>query len=91
MTDDMEARLMARVDALETHLTHAEHHLLRRLNTAQERLTERLTTVRDDIAVTAAIVQRLDASITALTTEIRATHTQQSRFDRRLRKLEGED
>jgi hypothetical protein len=91
MTDDMEARLIVRLDALETHLTETEHRLMRRINVEQERITGRLTALRDDVAVVAAIVQRLDGTITGLTAEIRATHTQQARFDRRLRKLEGED
>jgi hypothetical protein len=46
--------------------------------------------LRDDVAVLTAIVQRIDGTLSGLVNEIRATHTQQSRFDRRLRKLEGE-
>lgn len=47
-------------------------------------------TMRDDMAVMMAILQRLDGTVAGLVNEIRATHAQQSRMDRRVRALEGE-
>jgi len=47
-------------------------------------------TLRDDVAVLTAIVQRLDGTMAAgLVNEIRATHSQYNRLDRRVRELEG--
>lgn len=45
---------------------------------------------RDDIAVLMAIVQRMDGTLSGLVNEIRATHSQISRLDRRVRQLEPE-
>ena len=50
-------------------------------------LTE-MGTMRDDMAVMMAILQRLDGTVAGLVNEIRATHSQQSRLDRRVRELE---
>lgn len=55
-----------------------------------ERSLEEQGALRDDMAVLTAIMQRIDGTLSGLINEIRATHTQQSRFDRRLRKLEEE-
>lgn len=55
----------------------------------QRQLIEEMATLRDDMTVLIAIVQRLDGTMSGLVNEIRATHTQQSRFDRRLRDLEA--
>ena len=41
------------------------------------------------MAVMTAILQRLDGTVSGLVNEIRATHAQQSRMDRRIRELEG--
>lgn len=54
----------------------------------QASLLGELRTMRDDMAVLTAIVQRIDGTLAGLVNEIRATHAQQSRFDRRLRELE---
>jgi outer membrane murein-binding lipoprotein Lpp len=45
--------------------------------------------MRDDMTVLTAMVSRLEASVTSLVQEMRATHSQMARFDNRLRKLEG--
>jgi len=39
--------------------------------------------MRDDATVMAAIVKRMDGTLTELVQEIRATHPQQSRLDNR--------
>jgi len=46
--------------------------------------------MRDDIMVLTAMVSRLEASVSSLVQEKRATHRQMARFDSRLRSLEGE-
>ena len=48
-----------------------------------------LSSLRDDVNVLTAIVQRLDNSHTRLLTEIRAIHSQVSRHGERLRRLES--
>jgi hypothetical protein len=48
-----------------------------------------LSSLRDDVNVLTAIVQRLDNSHTRLLTEIRATRRQVSHHDERLRHLES--
>lgn len=55
----------------------------------QQTLLAEMTTLRDDMAVLIAVVQRLDGTVSGLVNEIRATHSQQSRMDRRLRELEA--
>ena len=50
---------------------------------------EEMGTMRDDMGVMMAILQRLDGTVSGLVNEIRATHAQQSRMDRRIRELEG--
>ena len=52
-------------------------------------MIEEMGTMRDDMAVMMAILQRLDGTVAGLVNEIRATHSQQSRIDRRVRELEG--
>jgi|SRR6516164_3596810 hypothetical protein len=47
------------------------------------------SSLRDDVNVLTAIVQRLDNSHTRLLTEIRAIHSQVSRHGERLRRLES--
>ena len=54
-----------------------------------DRMLAELLSLRDDVNVLTAIVQRLDNSHTRLLTEIRATHSQVSRHSERLRRLEG--
>ncbi len=48
-----------------------------------------MRTLQDDMRVTAAIVQRMDGTLSGLVNEIRATHSQMSRVDRRVRDLEA--
>jgi hypothetical protein len=48
-----------------------------------------LASLRDDVNVLTAIVQRLDNSHTRLLTEMRASQSQVSRYGERLRRLEG--
>jgi hypothetical protein len=55
----------------------------------QDRMLAELASLRDDVNVLTAIVQRLDNSHTRLLAEIRATHSQVSRHGERLRRLEG--
>jgi len=55
---------------------------------ALQRLTGEVGSLRDDMRVLTAIVQRLDNSHGRLLEEIRAIHRQQSRFGERLRQLE---
>ena len=54
----------------------------------QDRMLAELASLRDDANVLTAIVQRLDNSHTRLLTEIRATHSQVSRYGEQLRRLE---
>jgi chromosome segregation ATPase len=54
------------------------------------RILEEIRSMRDDMTVLTAIVLRLDATLTALLHEIRATHTQIARMNDRIRKLENE-
>lgn len=56
----------------------------------QAQILTELGTMRDDMAVLTAIVQRMDGTLSGLVNEIRATHAQMARADRRLRTLEGE-
>ena len=53
----------------------------------RETLSE-MRIMRDDMNVLAAIVQRMDGTLSGLVNEIRATHSQLSRMDRRVRDLE---
>ncbi|MGC2203010.1 MAG: hypothetical protein WA633_23080 [Stellaceae bacterium] len=55
---------------------------------ALQRLTDELASLREDMQVSTAIVQRLDNSHTRLLTEIRATHSQVSRLGDRVRRFE---
>jgi hypothetical protein len=55
---------------------------------ALQRLTVEVASLRDDMHVLTAIVQRLDNSQGRMLEELRAMHRQQSRFGERLRRLE---
>ena len=57
---------------------------------ALQRLTSEVASLRDDMNVLTAIVQRLDNSQGRILEEIRAMHRQPSRFGERLRHLEGQ-
>ena len=54
-----------------------------------DRMLTELSSVRDDVNVLTAIVQRLDNSHTRLLAEIRAIHSQVSCHGDRLRRLES--
>lgn len=54
----------------------------------QSKIIAELADMRADMTVLLAIVQRLDASVQGLTTEVRALHGQISRFAIRLQRLE---
>jgi len=54
-----------------------------------DRMLAELSSLRDDVNVLTAIVQRLENSHTRLLTEIRATYSQISRHGERLLRLEG--
>jgi hypothetical protein len=49
-----------------------------------------LGSLRDDVSVLTAIAMRLDATLTALLTEVRAMHSQHSRLASRVRDFEQE-
>jgi hypothetical protein len=66
-------------------MTDADLNFLPRQN---ERILSEITSLRDDMAVLTAIVMRLDGSHAALLQETRATHTQITRMNERVRKLE---
>jgi hypothetical protein len=55
---------------------------------ALQRLTSEVASLRDDMRVLTAIVQRLGNSHGRLLEEVRAIHRQQSRFGERLRQFE---
>ena len=55
---------------------------------ALQRLTAELASLRDDMHVLTAIVQRLDNPQGCMLEELRAMHRQQSHFSERLRHLE---
>ena len=55
---------------------------------ALQRLTSEVASLRDDMHVLTAIVQRLDNSQGRILEEIRAMHRQHPRFGQRLRQLE---
>jgi hypothetical protein len=55
---------------------------------ALQRLIGEVASLRDDMHVLTAIVQRLDNSQGRMLAEIRAMHTQHARFGGRLRQLE---
>ena len=57
---------------------------------ALQRLTAEVASLRDDMHVLTAIVQRLDNSQGRMLEELRVMHRQQSRFGERLRQLEEE-
>jgi hypothetical protein len=58
------------------------------LTRQNERMMTEIASMRDDMAVLAAIVLRLDGSMTALLQETRARHNQIARINERIRKLE---
>jgi hypothetical protein len=57
----------------------------------QDRILAELAALRDDVRVTAAIVQRLDGTMTGALNEIRAEHARSDRLAERIRRLEEEN
>jgi hypothetical protein len=55
----------------------------------QKQILDEIRLLRDDMNVTAAIVQRLDGTVQGLINEVRAEHSRYSRLDQRVRVLEG--
>ena len=55
----------------------------------QAKILQEIATMRDDMRVLAAMVQRLDGTMTGLVNEVRAEHSRYSRLDNRARALEG--
>jgi hypothetical protein len=53
-----------------------------------ERLLTDVTSMRDDMAVLTAIVMRLDGGMAGLVAELRGMHSQISRMNNRISKLE---
>ena len=56
----------------------------------QTRMLDEVAGVRDDLIVLGAITSRVETSVSALITEVRAMHSRHARLDRRVRELEGE-
>ena len=54
----------------------------------QRQIITDVGSLRDDLAVLTAIAMRQDGTLTALLTEMRATHTQHARLANRVRELE---
>ena len=55
----------------------------------QRQLLTDMGTMRDDMAVMIAMLQRLDGTVSGLVTEVRAIHSQHSRLANRVRDLEA--
>jgi hypothetical protein len=53
-----------------------------------ERVLTEIGSLRDDMSVLTALALRLDATMTGVQQELRATHTQIQRINDRVRKLE---
>jgi hypothetical protein len=58
------------------------------LSRQQTKLLEEMASFRDDMTVLTAITMRLEGSVTALITEVRAMHSRHARLERRVEKLE---
>lgn len=55
----------------------------------QRQLLSEMGTMRDDMAVMMAILQRVDGTMGGLVNEVRAMHSQHSRLSSRVRDLEA--
>ena len=55
----------------------------------QAKMMSDMATMRDDMAVMMAILQRLDGTVGGLVNEVRATHSRHSRLASRVEALEG--
>ena len=56
----------------------------------QRQLLAETGTMRDDLAVMMAILQRLDGTVSGLVNEVRAVHSQHSGLGNRVRDLEAQ-
>ena len=54
----------------------------------QRQMLMEMGTMRDDMTVMMAVLQRLDGTVTGLVNEVRAPHAQHSRLAHRVRELE---
>ena len=61
---------------------------LEQIGQALQRLTSEIASLRDDLHVLTAVVQRLDNSHGRMLEDMRAMHRQQSRLTDRVRRLE---
>lgn len=57
----------------------------------QERMLTEIGSLRDDMRVQSALIQRIDATLQALIGEIRAIHRVNARTAERVRKLEDKN
>ena len=64
---------------------------LKFIGTQLDQLTGDVAGLRDEMAVLTSIVLRQDATMTALLTEMRATHSQVARGAHRVRRLETQE
>jgi hypothetical protein len=77
-------------EELLAHLAAMEARLMLRINDNHSRVLEDMASFRDDMTVLTAIVMRVEGSVAALITEVRAGHSRHARLERRVTKLEGE-
>jgi hypothetical protein len=57
----------------------------------QRQLLAEMAAYRDDMTVLTAITARVEASVSALITEVRAMHSRHARLERRVGTLEGNE
>jgi hypothetical protein len=57
----------------------------------QRLLLEEMGEMRDDMRVVAAMVQRLDGTVSGLVNEVRASHSRHDRLARKVREHLGEE
>jgi hypothetical protein len=62
--------------------------MMRRLNDNHEAVLASMAAFRDDMTVQSAIIMRMDGTLSALITEIRAMHARQERLSRRVDGIE---
>ena len=68
-----------------------ERRLMRRINDNHARVLDDLAEHRDNMTVQTAILMRVEGSLSALTTEIRAMHSRHARLTARVDRLEKPD
>jgi hypothetical protein len=73
-------------EELLAHLAALEARLMLRINDNHSRVLEDMASFRDDLTVLTAITMRVEGSVSALITEVRAGHSRHARLE----KLEGE-